>query len=353
MDSRRVVDDTLALCAVAAPTGFETARAAAVVRLLEAAGIEYQVDATGNVTARFGGEGPPVIFAAHLDTVFPESTPINPRREGNRLYGPGIGDNTVAIASAVELARNLRVNPPANPIVIAFTVGEEGNGDLRGMRALLGAVPARWVIALEGHGVDSIVTRGVGSARFRAEFAGPGGHSWQDRGRPSAIHALLGAGQRALRAAVPVSANIGVIAGGTSINTIAAAATLEIDLRSVDETALDLAAARVVTELKRPSDGVEVTVTPIGRRPAGAVDPGHPLVRAAKAARRAAHLPPAREETASTDANAAYARGIPAITIGMTTGSGIHRLDEWIDVEPLDRSLAALLHLAANLPGTR
>ncbi len=244
--------DTLALCAVAAPTFAEERRAAEVARRLAALGLEPRGDDAGNVLVRFGGDAPAAVVSAHLDTVFPESVPLRPVRDGDTLRGPGIGDDTVAVASLLQVAALLRDDPPRAPVVVAFTVGEEGLGDLRGIRAVLRSTPARALVAVEGHGLDTLVTGGVASARLRAVYRGPGGHSWADRGRPSAVHALLSAGAAAIEAARGIHVNIGRAGGGISVNTIASEASLEVDLRDLDDAAVDAAVARVT---RRPRAG--------------------------------------------------------------------------------------------------
>lgn len=295
--------------------------------------------------ARFGpDDGPAAIVAAHLDTVFPADTPLEPRRSPGALHGPGIGDDCLGLAALAHVARRLAAGPaPAHPVVLAATVGEEGLGDLRGARALLDACACDAFVALEGHGRDTLQTAGIGSARLRARFTGPGGHSWGDRGAPSAVHALLAAGARAIAAAGGAHVNVGVVGGGTSVNTIAAEAAAEIDLRDADDAALEATRDRVVAALRAATPtGIELVIEPLGRRPAGSTPPAHPLVQAARAARRAAGLPPAEENASSTDANAALGRGLPAICLGLSHGADAHRPDEYVELEPLGPGLAAL-----------
>jgi acetylornithine deacetylase/succinyl-diaminopimelate desuccinylase-like protein len=348
----RVAEDALALCAIAAPTFAEEERAQAVARRLAEAGAPAHRDEAGNVVARFGpAAGPAAILAAHLDTVFPADTPLRPRREGKRLHGPGVGDDALGLAALLHVARRLAGGPaPAHPVVLAATVGEEGLGDLRGARALLETEPCDAFVALEGHGRDALQTAGVGSVRLRARFTAPGGHSWGDRGEPSAVHALLAAGTAALAAAGDAHVNVGVIEGGTSINTIAASASAEIDLRDVDGAALEATRERVEQAVRAAAPpGVDVEVEAIGRRPAGAIPPGHPLLHAARAARASAGLPPAEERASSTDANAALGLGIAAICVGLTYGANAHRRDEHVELAPLAGGLAALDALADAL----
>ncbi|MGX6447890.1 M20/M25/M40 family metallo-hydrolase, partial [Patulibacter sp. S7RM1-6] len=197
-----IVALTLELTAVGAPTGHEETRARHVAALLEAAGLAVELDAVGNVLAwrreddwspaDGAASTPPVVVTAHLDTVFGPEVPLAPRRDGDRLLGPGVGDNTVAVATLVVLGRELAAGAlgEAYPLLLAATVGEEGLGDLRGVKHLLGAMPVRAHVSLEGHLLDELVVGGIGSVRLRARYAGAGGHSWGDRGTASAADAL-------------------------------------------------------------------------------------------------------------------------------------------------------------------
>lgn len=259
-------------------------------------------------------------------------------RDGGVLRGPGIGDDSLAVAALIHTARRLSTTPPSRPVVLAATVGEEGLGDLRGARAVLDSVACDAFVALEGHGIESVQTAGIASARLLAVASGPGGHSWGDRGRPSAVHALVQGLGAALDAAEDGHVNVGVIRGGTSINTIAAGAEAEIDLRDADDSTLDRRVAAVASALR----GHGLEVRHVGRRPGGHTPSDHPLVLAARAARVAAGLPPAEEIASSTDANAALGRGIPAICVSLTRGAGAHTLDEHVQVAPLREGVAAL-----------
>jgi acetylornithine deacetylase/succinyl-diaminopimelate desuccinylase-like protein len=339
------VADTLALCAVAAPTGAEERRAAEVAGRLAALGLEPRGDDVGNVLVRFGGDAPAAVVSAHLDTVFPEGVPLRPARDGDTLRGPGIGDDTVAVATLLQLAALLRDDPPRAPVVVAFTVGEEGLGDLRGIRAVLRSTPARALVAVEGHGLDTLVTGGVASARLRAVYRGPGGHSWADRGRPSAVHVLLAAGAAAVEAARGVHVNIGRAGGGISVNTIASEASLEVDLRDLDDDAVDAAVARVTAALDHAPEGIEARIEQVGRRPGGRLDADDPLRGLVRRARAGAGLPSAAERDASTEANAGYAAGVPSVCVGLTDGGGAHTEDEWIALGPLVRGVDALVRL--------
>ena len=346
----QIVDEAIAVCAVPAPTFAESERAALVQGLLATAGWKATIDAAGNVVARTGADGPALALVAHLDTVFPGLTTIPIVRDGVRLTGPGIGDNALGIAAMLHVARELAKTPPSRPVLFAATVGEEGLGDLSGVTALLDTEHVRALIAVEGHGIDCLAVGGVASIRLRAEFSGPGGHSWSDRGRGSAIHALIEAGERALSAAPPAAFNIGVIEGGTTVNAIAQSSTMVIDIRHGDPRVVSAAHARVERALASalPSD-VRVDVTVVGNRPGGSNRPNDPLLLAARAARGTVGLGPAEEVFASTDANAAHARDIPAVGIGITRGDFAHREDEWIAVPPIALGVASLLELVRLL----
>jgi tripeptide aminopeptidase len=352
-DPDRVLADARRICAVPAPTFHEGARAELVSALLVEAGVTPARDGVGNVVAELG-DGPAeeaVVFAAHLDTVFSADTEIAFTEEPGRLAAPGLGDNSLAVAALVELARRLVPRGPSRRIVLAATVGEEGLGDLRGAKALLDERPCAAFVAVEGQMLDSLTVAATGSVRFRIVVRGPGGHPWSDRDNPSAIDALL----RPLASLVGdlrqagLVANVGVIAGGTVINAIAAEARAELDVRSEDEAALRRAGELVRSAFTSLADGLSVQIAELGHRPGGRIDPHHPLLAAARRAREQAGLEAAPEQASSTDANAAHGRGIPAITVGVTTGGNAHRLDEYIDLGPLPAGLAALEALASEL----
>jgi tripeptide aminopeptidase len=346
-----VLEDAQRICAVPAPTFAEHARGELVARLFDEAGAPAVVDAVGNVVCRLGPSGPATVFAAHLDTVFGAEQPIAIVRRRGRIAAPGIGDNSLAVASLVALACRFAGQPPERPVVLAATVGEEGLGDLRGAKHLVETIACDRFIAVEGMSLDTIEVGGIGSERYRVTYAGLGGHPWSDRGSPSAVHGLLQRAAELLSVAVADGAtvNVGRVQGGTSINTIAAEAMLELDLRAREPVILRAMAQRASELFGSPPDGLRATVDVVGRRPAGAIAPDHPLLTAARRARRTAGLPPAGEGFSSTDANAAYGRGIPAITVGVTTGANAHRTDEYIDEAPVAQGLRALELLADDL----
>ncbi len=348
---------TLELAAIPAPTGQETRRGEAVAELFRRAGLDVHRDEVGNVVARRPGEDPAtpaVVVSGHLDTVFGSDVALAPRRLGDRLVAPGIGDNTVAVAALVVLARELVAGTlaPGGGVVLAATVGEEGLGDLRGAKHLLRTVPARAYVSLEGHLLDELVVGGIGSVRLRAAFSGPGGHSWGDRDAPSAVHAMLQAGAAALRAVPPGRhANFGVAHGGTTVNAIAGAAELLVDLRDEDEDRLEETTRIVMDALRRVPPGITPRIDRIGHRPAGRMAADHSLVRAARGARADAGLRPAREDVGSTECNAAFPLDVPTVCIGLTRGADMHRESEWIAIEPLGEGLAVVRALLRRLAG--
>ena len=348
---QRIVDDAVALALIPAPTFAERARGEAVLERLQRLHLDAAFDEAGSVVARIGEDGPALALCAHLDSVFPADTALDVRREGDRLTGPGIGDNALGVAALLHVARALALEPPPAPVLLAFTVGEEGLGDLRGASALLDREDVRGLVAVEGHGIDSLAIGGVASIRYRAVATGPGGHSWTDRGAPSAVHALVHGLDRVVAAARPVAVNVGTIEGGTAVNAIADRAEALIDLRHQDGDALAAAAERVRAALGEDlPDGIDLAIEEVGNRPGGVNAPGEPLVAAARAARAAVGLDAAEEHLASTDANAAHARGIPAVGIGITRGDHAHRPDEWVLVPPIALGVAALCRLVATAP---
>jgi tripeptide aminopeptidase len=334
-------DELAAFAAVPAPTGAESPRLEWLERrLVECPGDRHR-DAAGNLIWSFAAGPPQLLVMAHVDTVFDADTELRFVRDGDWLSGPGIGDNATAVMAVLWTLE--RIDPPSG-LVVAFTVGEEGLGNLRGARqACRDLAPAR-AIAVEGHGLDHVVVEHVGSVRARITVSGPGGHSWRDRGTPSAVHALAGL-------AVTLAgegANVGRLSGGGAVNAIAAEAEMLVERRSIDDAELTAFEQRLnATSVDRP---LRLTVEIVGRRGAGRIERDDPLVQHAMSVRRELGLAEAYG-TGSTDANAAAALGIPAIGIGCANGSGMHTLHERIDLGSLElgcRQLAALIAAVAE-----
>ena len=352
----QVLDETVHLCRIPAPTFEEAERAVYVAERMRAIGLtDVKIDHIHNVTGILsaGSTGPTTLVAAHLDTVFPRATPLQVRRTKQRLYGPGIGDNCVAVAAMLSVAaamRHLQPRPPGR-VIFAANVGEEGLGNLCGIRALLetwqGQVDT--VIAVEGHGIDEVRTTGIGSTRLEVTFTGPGGHSWGAFGLPSAIHAMGSAIHQIARLQVPqapkTTFNVGVVEGGGSVNTIAPRATMLVDLRSVDPAQLvrlEERVARLLQEVQQET-GVQVTSCIVGQRPAAALATDHPLCHGVNDIRKYLHLRPAVFSAASTDANLPLSLGIPAVCLGITRGALAHTVQEYIDTAPVGGGLKQLL----------
>lgn len=340
------------ICEVPAPTFAEQERASFVAGLWRAAGLDVELDDIHNVFADTGvGSGPRVLLAAHSDTVFPAGTDVSVQRAGGRWLAPGIGDNSSSLAVLTYLAQQLpQLSGPLPHLFLASPVGEEGRGDLRGMKRLLEDHAGRfdYVIAVDGH-LGSIVDRAVGSKRFEFSFSAPGGHSWGDYPTPSAIHALAEAMHALNGLSVPSdprsSFNIGTVSGGTSINAIAETASFDLDLRSVDAATLAALEADALERIRAAARAhrVEVSISQVGDRPVAVVDNSQ-LVRAAAAALKE-HGLEAQTAAGSTDANAALAAGLPAICFGVYRGGDAHRLSEWVEPASLAQGYAALLSL--------
>lgn len=344
----QVIDETLHLCRIPAPTFDEAERAAYVAKRMRALGLaEVQVDALHNVTGMIGHDkgAPTTLVAAHIDTVFPRRTPLEIRRTASKLYGPSIGDNCVAVAAMLLVAEAMQRRSSQTPgrVLFAASVGEEGLGNLCGIQALL----ATWhdqidtVIAVEGHGLDEVRNTGIGSTRLQVTFQGPGGHSWGAFGTASAIHAMGSAIHRLSCLKMPqqpkTTYNVGIVEGGESINTIASRAAMLVDLRSVDPTHLQQLEDRVARLLQGVERdlGVDVTSTVVGKRPAATLDLNHPLCQGIRTIREQLHLPPARFSAASTDANLPLSLGVPALCLGITSGGLAHTIQEYIDIPPI------------------
>lgn len=354
--AEHVLARTCELAAVPAPPLHEQERAELVARWWRDDGLDPVVrDRVGNVWARLrGGDEPATLVCAHLDTVFDAAVDHRPRREGSRLRGPGVGDDSVAVASLSALDTLLPEDCPG-AVWVVVTVGEEGLGNLAGIRAALAEPrhPVAAVVAVEGNHLGRVTTVGVGSTRWRVALDAPGGHAWEAAEVPSAVHlaAALVVDLDALRTELAreheparLTLNAGRIEGGEALNARARHASVDLDLRSDDPVALAAMTERaraLVEAADDPTQGTAASVEELGSRPAGSIDADHPLVTAATTALRDAGFEPV-PWAASTDANAAYEAGVPAITVGVTTGAGEHTLDEWIDVEPIGGGLEVL-----------
>lgn len=348
----------------AAPTFHEGQRAALIAGLWQELGYVAEHDAVGNVLVRLAPPGtddkPALMLAAHLDTVFDHGTDVTVRDEGQRLTGPGVGDNSASLAVITALLRDLHSSPLElrRPLWVAANVGEEGLGDLRGAKHLLAAHRQRLgaLIAVDGY-LGVAVTRAVGVRRYRAQFLGPGGHSWGDSA-PSALHALgtaiSGLYGLHLTAHPRTTLNVGLASGGTSINSIAGQAEVLVDLRSLDADVLADLDSRVQGVLNKAARdvGVRLHLERVGDRPGGDLQASS-LLALAQTAARESRLE-LRQASSSTDANAAVPHRLPAIALGVYRGGNAHREDEWVEkrsLEPGLRYLRRVVSLYQNAPG--
>lgn len=357
-EHERTVQDIITLTETESPPFQENARARAWFEMARAHGLQdLEIDAEGNVTGlrRGIGNGRLICVAAHLDTVFPAGTDVKVRREGTKLFAPGVGDDTRSLAVILAWLRALQAAgiSTRDDILFVADVGEEGLGDLRGMRHLFqhGKYKDRIsaFITVDSPDMERIVTGGVGSKRYRVTFNGPGGHSYGAFGLVNPMFAMADAVSRLGRVPVPgkpkTTFSASVTGGGTSINAIPNSVWTDFDLRSespselnrLERTFLEIVDAAVLAEnaIRSTRNGrVTVEIRKVGDRPAGATSESHELVRFAHAAIEA-HGFETRFEYSSTDANIPMSLGIPAIKIGSGGyGGRAHSLEEWIDVEP-------------------
>ncbi len=382
-DFDRFVAELIKLTEIPAPPFGEWARAQAYLALLKDAGLEnVEQDAEGNVMGLWRGKSgrvvPLLAVAAHLDTVFPEGTDVKVKRSGARLMAPGIGDDTRGLATILALVRAMRDAKveTAGDILFVGDVGEEGPGDLRGTKFLLTKGPwkdrIKRFITIDGGNLDIVTNSGLGSLRYKVTFKGPGGHSWGAFGTVSPAFAMGDAIARLGQLKVPkspkVSYNVGIVSGGTSVNSIPFEVAMEIDMRAVDPAALkdiDAKFKKIVAEAvdaenatRSTANGkITVDLKLIGERPSGTTPPESPAARQVAATLGVFDKVPVWE-TNSTDANIPISLGIPAFAIGRNSANKSgrnHSLDEWVDVEKTqavkDFEISAALILSlAELP---
>jgi len=370
-------DQQTKLTEIPAPPFQEEKRADAVRAIFASAGLQVTKDKTGNVIGELRGSADKdiVMLSAHLDTVFPPGTNVTVRREGDRLLAPGISDNGTGLAALVAIARAFQATQikPQRTILFVADVGEEGEGNLRGMRALVDAYRnnLRAVLVLDGSSTDHVTAKALASRRLGVTISGAGGHSWSDFGIPNPINALVRSAVRFINTKVPASPrttfNLGQIEGGTSVNSIPHQAGLKVDIRSESEdellrqeTALrDCVATGVRDEMDSARDRtrgkLEWKVELLGSRPGGDGRADSPLLAAVRAADDILGNQ-SRVERSSTDANIPISLGIDAISIGAGgNGGGAHSLLEWYEPKGrelgLKRALLTLLFVSGVVEG--
>ena len=357
-DYERFVKELIALTEIPAPPFKEERRAAAYLAMLQQQGLsDVERDQEGNVMGvrRGTGGSPMLAVLAHLDTVFPEGTDVKVRREGTRLLAPGIGDDTRALALMLSVIRAMNAAKlvTRSDILFVGNVGEEGEGDLRGVKFLLRKGKykdrIRLFLAIDGGEQGTITRGGVGSKRYRVTFKGPGGHSYGAFGLVNPAYAMAAAILRFSDVQVPASPrttfNVGVVRGGTSVNSIPADVSMDVDIRSescaeltkVDATFLSIVKNAVADENRARStrEGrIEADPRVIGERPCGETSMDAPILKTTAAVVQAFDLKPSYS-VSSTDSNIPMSMGIPALTIGRGgPGARSHSPDEWTDVAP-------------------
>ena len=373
-------DWQLEMARIPAPPFGETARGDWLKDRFRELGLEdVNSDEVGNVFGMLPGTAQEfVALSAHIDTVFPAGTPLNIRQQGNRLYGPGVSDNGAGVTALLAIAGALQAAnlSPKMPIVFIGNVGEEGEGDLRGMRHIFSTPrwknSIRYNLVLDGAGADTIVAEALGSRRFEVIVRGPGGHSWSDFGAPNPIlvlaRTLHGFAQTPIPSSPKTTFNVGVIRGGTSVNSIPESASMRMDIRSTSMAEMEHleGALRRALELaiedearagerrhtsQRRSAGLSHEMVAIGNRPAGELHPDSQMLKVLRAVDgqlgNAAQI-----QRASTDANIPLSLGREAIAIGGGgSGGGAHTLQEWFDSGGRELGLKRILLTILALAG--
>lgn len=355
------LEQIIAIQQIPAPTFDEERRARFIEVQFQALGLsDVERDDIHNVYGCLPGsapERPPVIVSAHTDTVFPADTDLKVKRVGPLLYGPGIGDNCTGVGGLLQIASAVREHglDHAADIYFVANVGEEGMGDLRGMRAVVERFGGRAIyVVVEGGLFGKLIHQAVGVRRYHIEVTAPGGHSWGGFGAASAIHVLgqliVDIDDLTVPAVPKTTYNVGIIQGGLSINSIANSAHMWLDLRSEGQEALAQLVGEVEDIISRRNRlytaegrGVEIAMTQVGDRPAGSIDRQSPVVAAAEAALRAVGCDDPHTITGSTDANIPLSLGYPTVCLGLTHSGNSHRPDEFIDKTHLAAGLGQLL----------
>ena len=371
--SRELEDLQLELTAVPSPPWGEAARAEWLRARFEDLGLsEVQQDELGNVFGILPGSepnAPLVALSAHLDTVFPAGTPIQVSREGGKIYGPGISDNGAGLVALLAIARVLKETgiEHATPVVFIGNVGEEGEGDLRGMRHIFEqprwADAIRTMVVVDGAGTDTVICEALGSRRYEITVRGSGGHSWSDFGIPNPVVALARIIDRFTQTTVPTNPkttyNIGTIEGGTSVNSIPQSATMRVDTRSASVEQLDRLERALREAVQdgtaatsgKKKNGLTAEVRVIGDRPAAELPSESRLLKMIRAVDAQLNNS-ARLQRASTDANIPLSLGREAIAIGAGgSGGGAHTVNEWYDAAGRDLGLKRILLLTLALSG--
>jgi tripeptide aminopeptidase len=375
---QELLDSQVELAQIPAPPFGESERVERLRQRFEGVGLEeVHVDEIGNVLGIRKGKDPEAKYlalTAHVDTVFPAGTPVEVKRDGQRVYGPGVSDNGAGLTALLAVAEAMKVNDLRTeaPLVFIGNVGEEGEGDVRGMRHIFAAPKWRDAIAytmvLDGAGTDTIISEALGSKRFVVTLRGPGGHSWSDFGVPNPIMVLSRALELFRHTHIPSSPkttfNVGVIGGGTSVNSIPESVSMRVDIRSVSSTEVDRLERALREALEqaikgespyvggRRSGNLSYEMKLIGSRPAARLRPDSHMLAAIRAVDGFLGNK-ARMQRASTDANIPISLGYEAFAIGAGgSGGGAHTVHEWYDANGREFGLKRILLTALLLAGT-
>jgi acetylornithine deacetylase/succinyl-diaminopimelate desuccinylase-like protein len=372
-----ITEEHIRICSIpASPFGEQERAVYLSQKFIELGLSEVEIDEEGNCLGLLRGSSlsPLMVVSAHLDTVFSKDTNFNVGRRDGKLFAPGIADDGCGLAALVALAQAILTEEILleGSILFVGTVGEEGEGNLRGVRHLF--TKGRWAshvdafLSFDGPGVDRITNKALGSRRYRVSVTGPGGHSWGDFGLPNPVHAIGGAISRLAGYPAPkhprTTFNVGRVEGGRSVNAIPAEASIEVDLRSAAEPELqrlDAFFRRAMRDAvdeenvkRRVGDPLlKLNVDLIGERPTGETPADAPLVELAIEATKLLGVEP-RLDRSSTDSNLPISLGIPAITLGAGGSSAFsHSLDEWYDPRGRDLGLKRGLLVILGIVGTK
>ncbi len=359
--SNRLIDLAMQIQQIPAPTFSESTRAEFVRNLfLQEKLKDVLMDSLGNVYARLAGKqkrAKALVVSAHLDTVFPSSISLQIKKEAERIFAPGIGDNSLGVAALFGIIQSLRERDVklSHDVWFVANVGEEGLGDLHGMRNTVDRFGSDVIgyLVLEGLALGHVYHRAIGVKRYRILAKTAGGHSWSDYGQPSAVHELASLVTRLTSIRLPreprTTMNVGTIHGGTGVNVLASEARCELDLRSEDSATLEKLVHQIEDMLVHASRReVRITAEVIGERPAGEIPAKHPLVQLAVSCLQEQGLPAALT-SGSTDANVPLSRNIPAVVLGITTGGGAHTTEEYIDLEPVAKGLDSVVRFVERV----
>ncbi|MGL1931924.1 MAG: M20/M25/M40 family metallo-hydrolase [Desulfotalea sp.] len=361
VSAKQILKEAITIQQIAAPTFCEQERSTYVCQKFKEVGLQQvRTDRLNNVYGRIpGGDHNPIVVSAHMDTVFGQETDLTVQQDEIRIYGPGIGDNSLAVATLVGLKELVAsfAEKPAGDIILVANVCEEGLGDLSGIKEVVNILapeqPSAYLV-LEGMGLDRIYVQGVGAKRYKITATAPGGHSWNDFGQGSAIHTLVRIAAKLTDLDVPVEPkttyNIGMIQGGRSVNTIADTASMLLDLRSAGKDNL----AQLVDKVEAlfnsfSSEKTTIDYEVIGSRPSGAISVESDLVRLCQEAHVLHGRTDVQLKAGSTDANIPFSLDIPAVCLGLTQGKYAHLEKEYIEIVPFVEGLSILGHILQNI----